>query len=318
MAYQRPSRPRGFAMRRHADKITDSKFAHVIRQFLLSEKFKRLSDSTRYGYRRTLAIAERALGAVDVSEIDSYLVQAFLDGLADRPGVQTVAKVSIKAVERWALVRRLLPRPITIGCEVVGSDGAREPWSDAEVMLAEAHARPDLARVVTLGSHTGQRAIDLCNMRWSDLRTYKGHEGIDVVQQKTKRKLWVPLTGELERAMATWPKTSIFILTSHKGAPWKRPTLSHEWGRERRRNEALAALEERKLSLHGLRATAVVRLRRAGVSRPLIGDLVGMSSAMVDRYCRRSDQSDNALAALEMMERTQGEQARIIPFKRAT
>jgi len=305
-------------MRRRADKITDNKFAHVIRQYLASEKFGRLSDSTRYGYARVLRIAERSdgLGGIDVSEMDSYFVQSYLDGLADRPGVQHVARVAIKSVEKWAIVRRLLPRPFSIGVEIVGSDGAREPWSDGEVALAEQHARPDLARAVTLAVNTGQRAIDLCAMRWSAFREYKGHMGVDVVQQKTGKRLWVPLTADLESALAMWPRSSVFVLTSHKGAPWARTTLTTEWQRERRKNEALAPLEERKLSLHGLRATAVVRLRRAGVSRPIIGDMVGMSAQMVDRYCRRSDQADNALVGLEMLRRTRHEQAEVIPFKR--
>jgi integrase len=256
--------------RRRGDRITPEKFASVIKQFLASDKFGRLSDSTQRNYRRVLAIAEREnrLGGLDVSEIDSYLVQAFLDGLADRPGVQRVAHVAIKSVERWALVRRLLPRPIAIGCEHVKSDGAREPWSDSEVLIAEQHARADLAHVVAVASNTGQRIGDLCNLRWSAFRSYRGHEGIDIVQQKTGRKLWVPLTAELERALATRSRDSVFVLPAQDGGPRSRQGLSTAWARHRATNKALVPLEERKLSLHGLCATAVIRLRRAGVSAP--------------------------------------------------
>ena len=251
-----------------------------------------------------------------MAELDPYLTQAHLDGLADTPGMQAIARVALKSLEKWALVRRLLPRPFTLGVEIVGSDGARLPWSDSEIALAESHARPDLARVVTLASNTGQRISDLCSMRWSAFRSYRGREGVDITQQRPAAS-WVPLSEDLQRALATsWPRDSVFVLTTMKGRPWKRTTLSTEWARERHKNPALALLEERKLSLHGLRASAVVRLRRAGVSRPLIGDLVGMSAPMVDRYCRRSDQADNAFSALEMMERTRREQAEVIPFKR--
>jgi hypothetical protein len=86
--------------------------------------------------------------------------------------------------------------------------------------------------------------------------------------------------------------------------------LTDAWAKERARNQALKAHQELGLSLHGLRATAVIRLRRAGVSRPLIGDFIGMSSAMVDRYCRRSEQRDNALAAINQM------QAQVIKLNR--
>jgi integrase len=304
--------------RRNDRHIGEHKFASVIHAYLASDKFARLADNTKASYRRALAIAERegVLGGLDVAQLDPYLVQAFLDGLADRPGVQHVARVSLRSVERWAIVRRLLPRTISIGVEIVGSTGAREPWTDAEVLLAETRARPDLARAVTLAASTGQRLGDLCSMKWSAFRTYRGFEGVDVVQQKTGKRLWIPLAIELQAALATWPKVSVNVLTSQKGSPWTRTTLTTEWWRERHRNEALAPLNERQLSLHGLRATAVVRLRRAGVSAPLIADSIGMSPQMVARYSRRSDQADNAIHALEMAQRARGEQAEVIPFKR--
>jgi integrase len=296
---------RGSRLRR--GHIPPNTFAAVIKAFLASDKFGRLSESTRYGYRRALALAEHAIGTLDVDMLDPYTTRSFLDTLADRPGIQHVARVSIGSLEKWAIVRWLLPRAVTTGVEVVKSDGAREPWTESEVLLAEAHARPDLARVVTLGATTGQRAGDLCAMKWSAFRTYQGRAGIDVIQQKTKRALWIPLPAELERAMSTWPKLSPFILTSHKGAPWSRTTLTTEWRRERVRNRALAPLNDRALSLHGLRATAVVRLRRAGASGLLIGDAIGMSPQTVQRYSRRAAQADNALAALDLIERQAAE-----------
>ena len=54
--------------------------------------------------------------------------------------------------------------------------------------------------------------------------------------------------------------------------------------------------------LHGLRATAVVRLRRAGATTGQIAGIVGMSEAMVNRYCRFSVQRDDALAAVHYLD----------------
>ena len=50
-------------------------------------------------------------------------------------------------------------------------------------------------------------------------------------------------------------------------------------------------------TLHGLRATAVVRLKRADLSAALISDIVGMSLAMVERYCRFENKRDSSKAA---------------------
>ena len=295
-------------------RITPGKFSAVIRAYQESEKFARLAENTKAGYRRVLRLAEHPslLGEIPVDEIDPYLVQIFLDGLDDRPAVQQRAKVALKSLESWAILRRQLPRSITLGVETVGSKGAREPWTEAEVELATKFARPDLRRVVLMAAWTGQRIGDLCDLKWSAFRVYRGRLGVDITQQKTHRPLWVPIFPELEQAIETWERRSIYVLTTMRGLKWTRPRLSQDWWVERRKNEALAPLNERKLSLHGLRATAVVRLRRAGVSRPLIADCVGMSGSMVDLYCRRSDQADNALAAMGMT-RT----AEIVPFKEA-
>ena len=58
--------------------------------------------------------------------------------------------------------------------------------------------------------------------------------------------------------------------------------------------------------VHGLRATAVINLRRAGLSYAQIGDIVGMSAKMVERYCRNADMRSNSRAALAHLERASG------------
>jgi len=57
-----------------------------------------------------------------------------------------------------------------------------------------------------------------------------------------------------------------------------------------------------------LRATAIVRLRKAGASVMNICDMVGLSEPMVARYSRLADKTERALAAVHFMERTPREQ----------
>jgi len=56
-------------------------------------------------------------------------------------------------------------------------------------------------------------------------------------------------------------------------------------------------------TLHGLRATAVINLRRAGLSYAQIGDIVGMSAKQVEGYCRNADMRSNSRATLTHLER---------------
>jgi integrase len=296
-----------------AAKITEECFAAVIRAFMASPRFQGYSPATKDAWGRELRLAERpdTLGAISVNVLRPALVQAFMDGLADRPGKQAAALAALRQVERWAIVRDPLPQPITMGVEVGKSHEGHHPWSDEQVAIAEAHARPELARVITLGANTGQRGSDLVKMRWSDIETYNGRDGINVVQKKTGREIWVPITRELEAAMATWKRRPGFILLRPTGIPWTRKALTWAWIVERDSNPALRPLAG--LVLHGLRATACVRLLRAGANTRQIADMVGMSEQIVGRYCRFSVQRQNASAAVLYLDRNRSEQNRAKP-----
>jgi integrase len=299
--------------RSRASKIRQGSFAEVIRAFTAPDNLKwtKLGDATRENYGRVFRLAERpdVLGAIPVDEMRPALVQAFLDGYADRPAMQKVAQTALKSLEKWALVRDKLPCQITLGTEAPGSDGGNEPWTDEDVRLAEQHARPDLARMVTLAANTGQRGSDLVKMRWTDIEEYEGRLGINVVQRKTGLKIWLPMTQELEAAIGTWERRPGYLILKPDGTPYIREDLSNHWLRERNKNPALAPLRPLGLSMHGLRATAVVRLARAGASTRQIADMVGMSEPMVARYCRFSSQRKNALAAVHYLDRTPREHA---------
>src|ERR1035437_10400317 len=143
-------------------RIVPGTFAHVIRQFMASPAFQAYSDSTKRNWGNALRLAEEegGLGGCSVQVVRPAIIQGFLDGLADFPGKQQVAKTALKALEKYAVVRDLVPMPFMTGTSVVGSDGGHEPWPDTCVALAEQHARPDLARAVTLALNTGQRGSD--------------------------------------------------------------------------------------------------------------------------------------------------------------
>lgn len=289
-------------------KIQSNTFAAVIREYYASPKFKSLSRSTQVGYRQYLKVAEHpdVLGALPVGVIRPALVQQFLDGFADRPGAQQRAKVAIKAVEAWAIVRDFLPFPITTGTKLVGGGDGHRPWTEAQVACAEAYARLEVSRLVCLAANTGQRGSDLVRMRWSDIERVDGRPGINVTTQKTGRTLWVPLTEALQAAMATWERRPGMILLTRYGRPWAHRRAAYEaWTTERDKNPQLGICAG--LVLHGLRATAIVRLRRAGCPPTLISDMVGLSVQMVERYCRFADQKVSAMAAVHYLDRTSGE-----------
>lgn len=285
-------------------KVDPRSFAAVIHDYIASDKFKRLTPGTQAGYRVYLRLAERpnSLGGLPAAALTTPLVQVFLDNFADRPGAQAVACCAIKAVEKWALPRGRLPYPITIGVEKIesGGDGHR-PWIDAQIACGEAFAPPYIARIITLGANTGQRGSDLCRMCWTDIETVEGRSGINVTQRKTGLKIWIPMTQALQAAIETWKREPGPFLRRPDNTPWKnRNQMASSWIRERDRNPQLAPCAG--LVLHGLRASAAIRLRRAGVPPLLIGDMIGMSRQTIERYCRFADQRVNALAAVHYLD----------------
>lgn len=285
-----------------AAKITDGVFATVIRGFINSPKFQAYASSTRDVWGRELRLAEhpKTLGGLSIYEIRPALVQAYLDGLAETPGKQVAAHAVLQQLEKWAIVRDLLPHSITSGTEVIGSHDGHTPWNDEQIALAEANARQDIARIITLGANTGQRGSDIVKMTWTDLELYDGVMGINVKQQKTGRELWIPLTEPLQKALGAWPRALGPIIGRHTN----RKALSNLWTRERNLNPALKPLKLAGLVLHGLRASACVRLMRAGATTRQIADMVGMSEPIVGRYCRLSVQRENAIAAVLHLDRT--------------
>lgn len=276
-------------------------FSTVIDAYLDSDKFLRLALSTQHAYRRYLLRAAKGLlGATPADQVRPKLIQAFLDGMAETPGAQQGAHVAIKALEWWASGPRELLPIITIGVEVIGTDGGHKPWTDTQVALAEKHARPDLARAVILAANTGQRISDLVRMAWTDLEEIDGHLGVNVIQKKTGRQLWIPATRHLTTAVATWERQPAPLLLKRDGTRWNRGDLAMAWKREREGSPALASCAE--LVFHGLRATACVRLKRLGATTLQISDMVGLSEQMVIRYCRFSVQRENAMAAVHFLD----------------
>ena len=308
-------KPPGASSRRKAHRIAEGDFAAVIRDYIASPDFQTgLKLTSQRLYRHILRLAGDAdtLGALSVHVIRPALVQGFLDGLADKPGLQKAARGVLAAVEKWALVRDRLTVPIIRGTYVTGGDeGGHDPWPDSWIDLALRHARPDLARVVMLAFHTGQRGSDIVRMRFSDIEeqtdplTGSRHIAIPVKRTHTVgRRLWIPCTAELLATIATWERKPPFylVLNPFSGEQYTREKLSYHWHTEKHTNPHLAPLAEGGAVIHGLRASCVIRLRNRGATSLQIESMIGMSRPMVERYSRHADQNAMAIAAVHHLD----------------
>jgi hypothetical protein len=101
----------------------------------------------------------------------------------------------------------------------------------------------------------------------------------------------------LEAEMATWDKQPGPFVRQENGNAYDRRLFWLHY------TQAVAKIPELKgATLHRLRATAVVRLRRQNLSTSQISDITGMSLSMIERYCRFADKKANGQAALISLE----------------
>lgn len=240
------------------------------------------------------------MGAYPVEVIRPSIVQAFLDAFAETPGAQKTARTALQALSKWATVRDLLPQGITHGVEIIKRDGGHMPWPEEKIAIALEHARAPFDKIIPLALGSGQRGSDVVDMRWSDLDDDNGQPIIRVTQQKTKLELWVPLMFEIKDAIRSWPRAPGFIIRKASGEQYTRPQISWAWWYERQTNKKLKGFDD--YTLHGLRSTACVRLRKTGLTALQIANMIGMSEPMVARYTRLADQREMALAAARQTE----------------
>lgn len=176
--------------------------------------------------------------------------------------------------------------------------GAYPTWTEDDLARALAAVPEPMRRVLLLAVHTGQRRGDLAQARWSDVVG-----GVwRLTQEKTGRRLAIPLHPDLQAELAAWRRTAVTVLTQADGTPWTRDWLTMSVMR------ALTPIGLKGLNLHGLRKLAAVRLAEAGCSAHEIAAITGHTSlSEVQRYTAAADQERLARAAVVRLQKNRRE-----------
>jgi len=254
-------------------------------------------------YERALRTARTAWGDLPAKGLRPVHVQAIMDGLAGTPGKANNFLSAMRALSTWARVRDHIEHSLTEGVKPYAKDTGHKPWTPEQIETALAKLTGVIRRGVILYMFTGMRGSDAVRLGWTDM----DDGGFSLMTQKRKREVWCPIVPELAAEMATWEKRpGPFLLQEGGRANGKRFTrklFSTHFAEARDKIPELAGV-----TLHGLRCTAVIRLRRSGLSTGQIGDIVGMSLPMIERYCRFADRKTSGQAALLTLNRTASEQ----------
>jgi integrase len=261
----------------------------LIEAYYQSPNFTNLERLTQYQYRRYFGIAIAAWGSLPSAALMPHHVQAMMDGLSKTPGKANNFLIVMHALSAFARPRNLLTQRIAEGVERFATDGGHKPWTPEQLRAGHEKLTGVIRRGIMLYEYTGQRGSDVVRLGWTDI----DDGGFSVRQRKTKREVWCPIVPELAEEMETWEKRPGPFLLQASGRAYTRTLFWEHF------DSARAEIPElTDVTLHGLRCNAVIRLRRAGLEVPQIGNIVGMSLATIERYCRFEDRKTSGQAAL--------------------
>lgn len=272
----------------------------VIDAYLISPALtENITKGTREVYERELEVARSAWGKLPAAGLRPMHVQALMDGLAAKPGKANNFLGTMRALSKWARTRGdPFGQSITEGVSPYPTKDGHKPWTPEQIRCAHESLTGHVRRGVMLALYTGQRVSDVVRLGWTDV----DDGGFRIRQRKTGREIWCPIVSELSAEMVRWEKRPSPFVTQDDGSVYAAKLFSKHYAEARAGQPALAGT-----TLHGLRSTAVIRLRQAGLSTGQIGDIIGMSLAMIERYCRFADRKAGGQAALLTLERTSAE-----------
>jgi hypothetical protein len=275
-------------------------FADLIGQYRQSPEWGRLRPATHRDYNAYLRGFERAWGTLAVRELTRAGVYAHRDGMATTPIAANHMLSVLRAFLEWCVQRGQVAQNVAHAIKRIETeDNGAKPWPEHGYRFVIDYAPEDIRRMAIIGRATGQRRSDLVRMRPVD----RHEQGIRFKIGKLRDKShWVPLTTVAATEIDSWSvEPMVPYLLSVTGKAYTGDGLNGRWYRWRTTAEA-APIAGLAMTIHGLRATAVVDRRLAGLTHQEIASQLGMSLKMVMRYSRFCDQEELAKAGMRRLE----------------
>jgi len=268
-------------------------FAALILAYKASPEWNDLSPKSRSERTRNLKVIEEAWGDLMVSGLEARHVLELRDRHAATPAAANNIVRSLSSMMSWSIPRGWRTHNPCTRVKKLKIGEGYAPWNWQEIELFRSQARADLWWAAGLALYTGQRLGDVLGMLWSD---FQGGL-IGVTQNKTGKKLWIPMHAHLRAVLEDIPRSSVNILTSSRGSPWTADGFKSSWAEEMKR-EVMRPLRDNNRVFHGLRKSAVVFLLEAGCTDAEVSAITGQSRQMVEHYAKQVNQKKLAAAAV--------------------
>lgn len=259
-------------------------------------------------YQKRLGEFARALGKLTLSQLTSDHIRTFRDALAGRVGTNTVNKYlsTIKSALQDAVRDGHLGnnpcdalRPLKAKQET-----HRRPFTIDELKRIFEIASDEWRSMILFGLYTGQRLQDVSTLTWANLDLEAAE--LRLATGKTGRRMVIPLHRCLVDHVLTLPLSE----DAHQPIHPKASSIVGKTGRVSLLSTAFrdilssAGLAKRRgaksdqgsnrrqiseLSFHSLRHTATSLLKQAGISGPVVQELIGHESAAVNQIYTHID-----------------------------
>jgi enterobacteria phage integrase len=268
----------------------------LIASYMRSSAYLGLRKTTKIGYASRIDALRTKHGHRTVAGLTRQrIVSGILQPYADRPGAGLAILKMLRVLIRHGIDIGWLSYDPSLGIKRPKIREIRS-WTDAEIEAFEQHwpVGTKERRAFALMLYTGQRRSDVHRMTWADV----SERTIRVVQQKTGRKLTIPLHRELLTALAGAEREYVMIINTDYGKPFTVDGFS-QW----LRSAITAAGLPLDCQPHGLRKAAGRRLAEAGCSAHEIMAVLGHKTlSEAERYTREADQTRLATEAMMKLE----------------
>jgi site-specific recombinase XerD len=281
---------------RHARAAAGTINALVI-SYKQSAAYKGLRETTKAGYASRIETLRTMHGHRTVAGLSrERIITGILQPYADRPGAALSILKMLRILIRHAINLGWLKHDPALGIKRPKIKRIRS-WTDGEIETYRARwplgTRQRTAFELFL--NTGQRRSDVVRMAWSHITA---ESKIVVVQQKTGRRLLIPLHRDLLATLAAADRGHVSILTTMYGKSFTVDGFS-QWMRD--------AITRAGLSIdcqpHGLRKATGRRLAEAGATSKMIMSILGHTTlSEAERYTEEADQAALAEDAVIKLE----------------
>jgi integrase len=281
--------------------VQEGTLSALVAAYKASKAFTDLRPASRRGYTHFLNRLEAEGGDRPVTAMTRRDIYQLLDRMSATPVAANFMLAVLRSLLEWGVPRGYRDDNPALGVKRLQiEDSGHSPWPEAGYAFVMEHAPTHLRRMAYLGRATGQRISDLVKMRPVDLT----EDGINLRIGKLRdRPHMVPLTRAQMDEIRSWGvgDLAFFIATQGGGKKITERYLNRLWNAWRKSPEAVP-IRDMKMTIHGLRATAIHDRRRAGTEDGAIADEIGLSPKMVARYLRFADKTQSARASRDRRE----------------